>query len=384
MAVLAASLLAGIPARSEAQATAEARRELDSLLPQLAAANARLTDIEQARRRSAGAMLVQRGHLTVMADSAIAPLIGDAAAVATASLDRVFGADAQRAAAQSIVARVQSVARNGDTSRVIRVRRTESLERERALGDLRLAASEERVVALDTPERTHADLVKAFEALGAAPLHSSLDDELRFWFRSALPATSETSSEIEDIYVDLATSSTGISRGCLAGDVGRCRQALGLSPIADPVLDAYTASQRRSLVATNAPRLRLPANASEYDRCVRGDDDAACINRLRELPEDLLTRGLSSTAARRSFARWALAKGGAGAYSRLRSGSHLSVVERFAATAGVPTDSLVASWQQHVTSGRPAQSSLPPISAFATLLWIGVCGALSLRSTKWR
>jgi hypothetical protein len=115
-----------------------------------------------------------------------------------------------------------------------------------------------------------------------------------------------------------------------------------------------------------------------------GRDDAACVSRLREFSAERLARSLSTTAARRSYARWALAQGGAGAYARLRNSKGRPIEERFAIAAGMPADALVASWHAHVMTAQPASSTIPPATAFATLFWIGACGALSLRSSRWR
>jgi hypothetical protein len=229
-----------------------------------------------------------------------------------------------------------------------------------------------------------ADLARAIEVVAAVPLHATLDGELRLWFRSALLATPESPETLEAMYIDLATASTDISRRCLAGDVVGCRQALGLAPVPDPVMEGYTVTQRRSIVADNARTLRTPARTAEFDRCVREDDDVACVARLRDFPLEGLLSSYSPTAFRRGFAQWAIAQGGPGAYSRLRSSVSLPIPDRFALAAGAPLDSVVASWHRHLMRGRPTAPGVPPLTAFATLLWIGACGAISLRSSRWR
>jgi hypothetical protein len=329
-------------------------------------------------------MSIERGHLRLSVDSSIASQVASAAAAASASLERVFDDRARLASAYVIGARLQPVRLNGESGRVIRIRRLDPDSMSAQGYAIRLAGNAERVVAVGDPDETHAGLVGALEAVAAVPLHASLDDDLRLWFRTAVSASAETPDELENIYIDLTTSSTELSRGCLAGDVRRCRQILGLTPIADPLLEAYTSTNRRRLVESNPERLRLSARAAEFDRCVLGADDAACIARLRDLPPESLSSAYSTTAARRSFARWAIGLGGPGAYSRLSTAAGVPLDERFGSAARVPPDSLVASWHAHVMSARPARSTLLPLTALTTVLWIGACCALALRSSKWR
>ena len=380
---LAICVLAGVPAVSAAQSTAEARQELDSLLPQWRAANARVAEAERTRRRTAGATWIERGYLRILADSSLAKRVAEAADEASASLERVFGEDARRVTDHSIVVQ-QNRARQAKAPPLIRVRWSASDSQRRENNALGFPRDMERHVAGDTSTDARAALVVALEAVGAAPLHALLDEELRAWFRSAMPATGESGDELAGIYVDLTTASTDISRRCLDGDLAGCRQLLGLAPVADPVLQAFTATQRRTIVAGHSQLLRTPAKAAEFDRCAVGMDDGACVNRLRELSEENLFLSLSTTALRRSFARWALAHGGAGAYTRLREATGRTIEQRFAIAAAMPADSLVSSWRTHVMSASPPTSTIPPLTAVATLLWIGACGALSLRSSRWR
>jgi hypothetical protein len=375
-------LTVGLPAVGATQSAAEARVELDRLLPEWRAANEAVIRAEHARRVSAAAMPIERGHLRLTVDSAIARQVSEAAAIASTSLDRTFGADARRVADYPMIALLQRVARKGDTTRMIHIRRPVGAKL--FLTNGRRLNNETRTVTIGRRGETDTALVRALEAVAAVPLHGTLDENLRLWFRTPLPASAETGEEIETVYVLMMTASTAISRGCLAGELRRCRELLGLSPVGDPVLDGHTAAQRRTTVEVSAERLRTPGNAAEFDDCVVNHDDAACIARLRDLSAEELGSGFSSTAARRSFARWAIALGGPDAYSRLRASHALPLDDRFAATAGVSSDSLVASWRSHVVAARPTTPNTPPVTAMTTLLWIAACGALSLRSSRWR
>ena len=381
--LMAGLVCIALPVTAVAQTALDARRELDSLLPALQAATATL-DAKRSRRDGTAMIRIDRGHLRLNVDSTVGTLLSAAAAKSSASLERRFGDQATLASAHMIVARMDSVRGSDPRRMLIRIRRVDPDPDLPHAAALRRAGNAERVIAVGTPEETEAALVVALEAVAAVPLHASLDDELRWWFRTALPATPESPEELENLYVDLTTASTELSRRCVAGDVRGCSQLLGLEPISDPIVEAYTAADRRRLVEGDPDRLRLPAKAAEFDRCVLGVDDAACIARLRDLPRESLTSAYSSTAARRSFARWAIDRGGDGAYTRLRSSAGEPLSERFGIAARMPADSVIASWHAHVMSGRPAQPAIPPLTALATLLWFGACGALALRSSRWR
>ena len=379
---IGATLACALATSARAQSTAEARADLDRLLPEWRAAREAAAEGELARRRRAGAVLIERGSLRITADSVIAGPIADAATKAWASIERDFGAEAALLVRYPMIAVPQRVMQNGDTSRVIRMRLTEP-DIQPGTGAGRVGTQERAVVVRDG-DLIADELGRAIEAIAAHPLHATLDDNLRLWFRSALPATPETDEALETMYIGLATASTGISRRCLSGEVLGCRQVLGLSPVTDAVMEGHTATQRRSIVKGNVEALRTPARTAEFDRCVRDGDDAACVARLRDFPVDRLASSYSPTMLRRGFAQCAIAQGGPGAYSRLRASVGRPLAERFALAAGMPIDAAIAGWHRHLLRGRPAAPGIPPLTAFTALFWIGACGALSLRSSRWR
>jgi hypothetical protein len=386
--VVAAGILVSVafPSTAATQSADDARRQLDSLLPQLREAKAAFDAIRPAKPAAAGTVGIERGHLRLRADSSVVAIVGQGAATASASLERVFGEHASEALRYIFFVQIDSV--GAFTARghgpALRVRRTDPEPALPQGATVQRAGDAERAVPIEGAVETVAALAAALEAVAAAPLHASLDDDLRRWFRSPLPATAESREELENLYIDLTTASTELSRHCLAGDVRRCRQVLGLDAIDDPIVDAYTTADRVRFVTAAPERLRVAAKAAEYDRCVIDRDDAACIARLRELPPESLTSAYSTTALRRSFARWALALGGPGAYARLRAATDAPLADRFGVAAGMPLDSAVASWCAHLIAGQPTRPAIPPLNAFATILWIGACGALALRSSRWR
>ena len=368
---LAVGILMPIVAATDAaaQTAADYRRQLDSLEPARLRARAAMRAQEREAEREGGVVAISRGNLRIIADSTIASHLLEAADSAARAIDATFGASAQLLAEHPVIARERRVMHNGDTVTRIGIE----------------ANGQEHVVALDSRSDTRRQVIAALTGRAAAvPLYTSLDDSLRGWLRAPLPAALESRTERTTAYAEVVTASTDISRRCMAGDLLGCRELLGLSPIADPLATGFTSAQRRALVAAHASQLRRYETARSFDRCVHQGDDAACTERLRELSTETILRSISSASLRRSFARAALRRGGPGAYQRLRESYSLPLDARFAIAARTPADSLVMAWRADVLASRPSPASVTPATGLATLAWIAACGALALRSSRWR
>lgn len=353
---------------AQAQTAADYRRQLDELEPAWRAASAAVKEAERARRVTARSVPVERGHLRLLVDSAISDVVAASIDSAARNIEQTFGTSALQLREHPIVIRTRAVVRGGETTQVIGLR----------------GPTREQTVSLDDARTMNEQLVAALGGpVVVSTLHASLDDTLRSWFQTPLTATGASPAPAPRIHTELVTASTPLSRRCLAGEVAGCRQLLGLSPTVDILVEGHTAVDRRRLVVARR-ELRAPATAAEYDRCVREDDDAACIARLRESLIELSPWSGSSATVRHSFSRFVLARGGEGAYPRLRDSRGLPLDERFAAAGGMPADSLVSLWHARVVSTRPTPSSVPPATAAATLAWVLACGALALRSSRWR
>jgi hypothetical protein len=96
----------------------------------------------------------------------------------------------------------------------------------------------------------------------------------------------------------LATASTPGARRCLGGDLGGCREFLGLVTPDDPALTGLTPVLRRSLVERR-PALRFHVDYGVYDRCVLEEEDDACVVAARGLPVETIRSAISPTGARR-------------------------------------------------------------------------------------
>ena len=364
----AAILTLSTPFAAGAQTTGDYRRQLDILEPQWRAALAAVQAKEQARRQAARSVTMDRGPLRLVVDSALVPLVAAPAEQAARTLEATFGDAAKTLVSRPLAVRT-SIRGRGDTTPLIRVG-TPGRETSILVGDS--AQTRARLFAALTGARV------------TGVLHAELDDSARSWIRAPLPAGRESGGERERIYVELVTASTDISRRCLAGDIGGCRELLGLAPVEDPLLHGHTAVQRRGLVATRTAQLRTTGHTREFDRCVASHDDQACIARLRTLPAETFTRSIASSDMHRSFLRSVLEHGETHAFDRFRSTDSLPLEARLAAAGRAPLDTLIVGWRARVLAARPSRTSLTPAAAFATMAWILAAGALALRSSRWR
>ena len=361
--------LSGVVAEAGAQTAEEYRRRLDVFEPQWHAARAAVAAREQQRRTAARSVPMERGPLRLVVDSALVTVVTEPAEVAARILDATFADAATIVAERPLAVRVHISGRGADTTRVIRVG-TPGRETTIIPGDS--ASTRDRLIAALTGPRV------------TGLLHAALDDSARNWIRTPLPAGRESASDRERIYVELVTTSTDVSRRCLAGELLGCRELIGLAPVTDPLLDGHTAEQRRGFVARRTAQLRTTGHTREFDRCVAEHDDEACTARLRTLPPDTFAQSVGSNEIRRSFLRSVLERGGAHAYDRLRSGESRSLDVRLAAAGGAPIDTLIAAWRARLLAARPSRTPVTPVTALATMAWILATGALALRSSRWR
>lgn len=179
-------------------------------------------------------------------------------------------------------------------------------------------------------------------------------------------------------YRGMATAAARSVRSCLAGDTRACVQSLGLDIGDDAMSVWYAPAERRRLVLETHFH---PANVSGdlYAACVEGIDDQACdevIGDRRWPPLDARVRG--------SVVRYALERGGEGAWMRLLESTETSPEEALAYVSGMELNELIAEWRAWLLENRPVSyAGLGGKSALA-LLWILIFTTLATRSTRWR
>ncbi len=212
-------------------------------------------------------------------------------------------------------------------------------------------------------------------ALGALDLTQAWRD----WLDVGTPTLLSTVDFVR-AYESLATSPFDASSECLLGELGGCRLALGLTETSEPLLTWYSEADRRTLVENSGrgPERFFPNRATMYDRCVEGDGES-CSTFMK----DRSIQPPLPTNVRVTLVQHALVVGGDGAYGRLyRAGGTME--ERLTAAAGVPVDSLIASWRAMLadSAGHPTAVSWP--LGLAAVFWAMAFSAMALRSTRWR
>jgi hypothetical protein len=187
----------------------------------------------------------------------------------------------------------------------------------------------------------------------------------------------------ERMYADLVTAPSQVSSRCLAGDLRRCRDALGLVSVADPLTEWYDPGERRLLVTRMRELLNVGAQRPAYTQCDQRRAYAVCDRILRSIPHYSAPPPLP-TSSRHHLFRIAMNAGGNGAYSRLVSGPARNVDSRLADAARMPIDSLVARWRADVLDAHPSSPNLSALSAWTAVAWGIAILLVGVRFATWR
>ena len=205
--------------------------------------------------------------------------------------------------------------------------------------------------------------------------------ELSQWRRSPLPLdpAERTDTDWGVLRLDVVSSTSMLGRRCHGGDIAACRRFLGLETVADPLTDYYDAEGRRALVQARRS-LALRSSPTGTRRCEQGED-GACVEVLR-LMTDRFDAPASAYARTTLLAR-ALDLGGDRAAERYVSSTG-SVGDALAGAAGMPLDSLLANWHRDLRDRSSPASNLSVPVALSSILCVGACFFLALRSSRWR
>jgi hypothetical protein len=207
-------------------------------------------------------------------------------------------------------------------------------------------------------------------------LMRSVPAEISTWAGGALRASS---GDLPWVAREIITGASTAIRRCYEGDLGGCAQATGLRGGEDPWGNWFTPPERRIYVERRV-RLADAAGSALWDGCVRAGMDEACRVILQGRPLDAPL----TPRARASLLGQALEIGGAGAFRRLRETGEGDLARHLEAAAGVPLDTLLASWRSKVLATRTSAWAGLDRSPFTLFLWILLFGALASRSTRWR
>jgi hypothetical protein len=216
---------------------------------------------------------------------------------------------------------------------------------------------------------------KVVRTLGEV-LMKSAPPELSEWAGGQLQAPA---SAMPWIARELLTTASMAVRRCYQGEMESCAEATGLRGNEGAWDRWYTAAERR-LYVQGMGRPRDAAGAALWEGCAVAGMEDACdvILRGRELEAPLTAQ------ARASLLGHALSMGGPDAFRRLRGAADGGIAQRLEAAAGVPLDSLLASWRTEVLQARRSAWAGLARSPLALFFWVFLFGALATRSTRWR
>jgi hypothetical protein len=349
------TVLLGVSASLRAQDPAVLQRRLERLETLRDAASLTATRADSARRERLDT--VRSGGLTILALPTEAALVRQAAPIAWARLDTLYGDAAFDLLERPMLFYVMT--------RPIRY----------AGGRI---SGYQAVVAPENALPT--DVAQQIARAGAAAILARADSSLATWFGTELLPRGQETVVLTRVYIDMATAPSIAVRNCFAGDDAACRAALGLVEEGDRLQLWFSAAERRAMVrrATEVQRVAVGRAA---DACLDGQSDQDCLIVLRSLPwiDPPLLHD-----ARQSLARLALDAGGRGAYRRLAGGRGQPLAERLAAAARISSDSLIRRWRTAVLAARPRAVPIAAAGAWTALSWAVVFGLLALRSTRWR
>jgi hypothetical protein len=359
---LSSGLLLGIATRAAAaQTTLEYAHRVDSLARvwQLAAAN---QTKDSARANTLPENTVRAGPITVRADSAWVSLARTVASQLAPLTTHAYGKLADRLTKYEFVLRAKSGAEEGASvlSGIV-----DSTGRERLRG---------------SDYATAHDLLVSWERKTELVLSEEMDPAVREWIKTIIPVDPPTRATWSEARIGLILSHTPVSTDCVHGRIDRCAQVLGLVAIDDPAFSLFDVRTRREVIEHWSSILRR-ADAKQYDRCTATNIEAACDSLARSIPPDAVPAA-APPVVRQSFARFALMIGGDGAADRFMA--EPTPRARIEAATRLPADSVIARWRDTILDARSSSTAIDLETGISALVWAAVCGALAMRSSRWR
>lgn len=341
--LLSLALAGGAAAGTHAQTVARHRARVDALTRRLTGLEARMDSLERLEDT------LEIDGVRFVVPPGQQPLAAEAARRALAQLERRYGA-ADRRLFDGLVVRMGGVLADAD----------------------RLRQDVNPIVVMVDNLR--------FNGLGG----SALDAWGAWW--------AGDDYDLRGAYLDLVTSPSVAATRCFEGDIARCAQILGLEPVADPWTDLFDEGGRRIWIARRMGYLEWwgwptpETGATLFRQCVEGHADAACLELLHmdSLPAPVPRPDVLSSRARRSLLVVSRDAGGDGTFTRLLADTTAPLGSRLSAAAGMPLDSLLATWHARVRAAEPEATRVGAVAGWTSVLAVILAGALALRSTRWR
>lgn len=321
---------------------------------------------------------LQVGALRFLIDRSQAELMQGVLTRAWSDVRNVFGREADQLAGTLFAARLRS---SGTRARRLSIGSADSIQKVIDLAEVYPGRLDifDRVRAEENP----ALIARLIATRSAKLLLQRGDSTLRLWLTEPIKPGQLQKGIRERMHADLVTAPSQVSSRCLAGDLRRCRDALGLIPTADALTEWYDPSERRTLVVRMKELLAVGPQLEHYRKCVDGHAYAVCDRILRAIPRFAVPPALPPSA-RHHLLRIALASGGSDAYSRMVAGPARSLEARISDGARMPIDSVVASWRADVLAARPAPPAVSLVSLWTAVGWGLAVMLASLRFASWR
>jgi hypothetical protein len=368
-AILAGLAFSGLPAK--AQSVAELQHRLDSLRLAEQRSHAKLDEYRRAHRlptdTTQDSVSVVRGRVTIVFTHNDSVLIRSMAAAV----------DQQLADLGPFVDRITPLRFSVDS--------TPSRTPARGTRELKViryympsGGVSQTVAARDPREMAGVIVSRASEAVVNAS-----SSPVRAWHPGPLPLDPEEQAHQNWALarMDVTMSLSRGGRRCYQGDLEDCRRFVGLTPIANPVMDMYDADGRRELVEARS-EMADRMNHALADRCRFKGSDSACIA-LLQMNDSLAIFALANEYSRRSLLTYALFKGGHGASERLMASTG-SIGDALAAASNQPLNDLVTGWQQNLREGSVGFGGLSWPIVISSLVWMGLMALVSFRGGRWR
>jgi hypothetical protein len=350
---------------ASAQTVAEYTKRVDSLAVAWRSAVANQIRDDSIRSRSLPTDTIRLGNFVILSDTAHAGLARATAAIVSPELDRTFGSWAARMRSHVLVVRRPAGKR---------------LERDTSVVESGIVGPG-GVVFMTSSYATTDALAAAWRRKAEEYLTRDLDPVMRDWLGTSMSSEPVSARGLSRGRVDLVLAQSQAAHDCASGRLESCSKVLGLVPMDDPAFELFNNRERRQMIEWYSFVLHR-RDPLRYANCVSAGNEATCDSLVRLLPADVVGRSVPP-AVRLNFLRYALLRGGDGAFDRLAR-SDGAIADRIAAAAHAPIDSVVSQWQANLISSPSSSTAIDVPTALSSLFWACACGALALRSSRWR
>lgn len=358
----AALALGARPARAQNQA--EYRARVQALVPLWKEQIAEVARQDSVKIRALPVDTVRVDPLVILAAPEDATLAREAAEAAVPRLRARFGQGVADLRAHPFTIRTPTYSHRSDP-----------------LVEIAEVDSADHVTSGQSQPATRSLVEEAWVVRGSRYLTEELGPDFGRWLANALPVDSATSKTWIDGRIELVTTASSAAQACYAGDDRACAYALGVAGEDDPAVHWFDADERRQIVRRASYSLQR-GHEDAWQRCVLHDDATTCMALARLIPSDAIQPPLGPTA-RQGLAQLAMDFGGPGAFARMLTAPN-TVAARLQAASGIPTDSLVRVWRARIMHASAESTTMTPALALMSLFWAATCGALALRSSRWR